>query len=370
MVSAVMLMFDVILTIVGISSGLFCSTRCAHKRNDRKSVVVQLLHALVLGIIGVCGVLWVFLSPPPFSQRVTNVQVAHAVNEPGASLYLGNGCFWHTQYDTAVVEQGTSGAFAPGRTDAAVTSLVGYAGGNWMSPGGTACYHGVPATDYGKLGHSEAVSVVIDAANSSAQVSELMHMYFEHGFRTVSCTQSQLGCVDGARRQRLDPQDAGPMYRNVIGLPGGLANTSWMVLIEAANHYRMPLVAGRGGPAHDHEGEYIVYVYDSATHPFFRAEGAHQFHVNSVIGRPVPASYTRTLKAVQEGLGRMSGHGCIDPPTTVLGYVWPALMPAPLGVAIGLVSAVVEGRRRDGPKAGEAEMVSGGRVVPDEVGGV
>ena len=40
----------------------------------------------------------------------------------------GNGCFWHTQYDTVVVEQDPTGPFS-GRNMSEVTSLIGYAGG-------------------------------------------------------------------------------------------------------------------------------------------------------------------------------------------------------------------------------------------------
>ena len=68
-------------------------------------------------------------------------------------------------------------------------------------------------------------------------------------------------------------------------------------------------------------GEYVVYVYDSLQYPFFRGEEYHQlateiflqrfclamrldstqlrFHPNNVIQRPVPVSYTSTLKDVQ-----------------------------------------------------------------------
>ena len=107
------------------------------------------------------------------------------------------------------------------------------------------------------------------------QVSALATIFFDHGYESMPCTAARtaLGCVDGSRRQRLDPQDSGPMYRNVIGLPGGLRNTSWMALIRAANVYSMPLLEGKGGPTADLEGEYVVYVYDSMVHPFFRAEG-------------------------------------------------------------------------------------------------
>lgn len=40
------------------------------------------------------------------------------------------------------------------------------------------------------------------------------------------------------------------------------------------------------------------YVYDSLVYPFYRAEGYHQFHTNDVLQRPLPDSYTKTLKQV------------------------------------------------------------------------
>ena len=126
-----------------------------------------------------------------------------------------------TQYDLVLLEQDSAGPFG-GRSDAQVSSLVGYGGGNYASPGGgggAACYHGIPGTDYGRLGHAEAVSVELSAQPSAAlrQVAALSELYFAHGFRSRSCSgPSALGCVDtpGAgwqRRQRLDPADAGPM---------------------------------------------------------------------------------------------------------------------------------------------------------------
>merc|ERR1719330_1728426 len=97
----------------------------------------------------------------------------------------------------------------------------------------------------------------------------------------------------------------GPEYRNVIGLPGGMDNAEWWPLIEAANIHQMPLIRGAGGPGSDSEDDHVVYVYDTEQYPFFRGEASHQFHANTVIGRAVPASYTRTLRKTQQELGRL-----------------------------------------------------------------
>ncbi|OLP81019.1 hypothetical protein AK812_SmicGene38501 [Symbiodinium microadriaticum] len=206
----------------------------------------------------------------------------------------GNGCFWHTQYDAFLVEQDAAGPFR-GRNMSQITSLVGFAGGRYQSAGGAVCYGGLPATDYSRLGHAEAVSIMLDEITgpvARSQVSALAQMYFEHGFQSLP---------DG-RRQRLDPQDVGASYRNVIGLPGGMDNSELWPLFEEANTYGMPLLRGAVG---DSEGEYVVYVYDSMQYPFFRGEAHHQFHPNNVIQRPVPLSYTSTLKSVQEEMGRL-----------------------------------------------------------------
>jgi len=264
----------------------------------------------VMGLLpftgGLLGLLWCFLTPPPFSMTVDGPP-AHHRNDPTRSIYMGNGCFWHTQYDFVVLEQ-EAGVFR-NRTDEQVTSLVGYAGGRYQSATGTACYHGWPHLDYSRMGHAEAVSITLNAISgpeAAAQVSALAKLFFGHGFVSL----------DDGRRQRLDPQDAGAEYRNVIGLPGGMDNAELWPLIEAENTYGMPLIrVALDGPGDDTEDDHVVYVYDSNDFPFFRGEASHQFHKNSVIGRYVPPSYTRTLKQVQEVLGRLDDDlGCAELP--------------------------------------------------------
>lgn len=309
-------------------------------------------------IVGIVGLFWCFASPPPFAIRATEAPRWH-LNDPASSVYFGDGCFWHTQYDTWLVEQDRNGSFG-GRGHSEVTSLIGYAGGLYAAPDGTVCYHGVPASDYGLLGHAEAVSVELsgDAGRKQAQVAELAHHFFEDGFASVRCETGDLGCVNGFRRQRLDPQDFGPMYRNNIGLPGGMANEEWFPLIQAANTYQMPLIEGAGGAEADREGEYVVYIYDSDVFPFFRGEGYHQFHPNDVLGRPVPLSYLTDLKEVQRSLGRLDGHGCIDPPQYMLGLLWPFIVGLPLGCANTLLILVYRWFSQQGD-------VPGGRVAAD-----
>mmetsp|Transcript_23332 Transcript_23332/g.53779 ORF Transcript_23332/g.53779 Transcript_23332/m.53779 type:complete len:393 (-) Transcript_23332:139-1317(-) len=282
---------------------------CTARVESKPAQACICVVALNFTVAGCIGLLWCFMSPPLFSVLIEDAP-DHAVNDPTRSVYFGQGCFWHTQYDMVVIEQDAAKPFG-GRLDDKVTSLVGYAGGQYESPSGTACYHGFPATDYGRLGHSEAVSVELDNVTgpvAQAQFQALAKFYFDHGFNTVS----------GGKRERQDPQDQGTEYRNVIGFPGGLNNVELWPIIQAANTYNMPLLQGKGSNDGDDQDEYVVYIYDSLEFPFYRAEASHQFHTNDVVGRPVPESYTRTLKNMQETLKRLGGEGCMDPPFQLL----------------------------------------------------
>mmetsp|Transcript_41832 Transcript_41832/g.98049 ORF Transcript_41832/g.98049 Transcript_41832/m.98049 type:complete len:387 (+) Transcript_41832:69-1229(+) len=322
------LFLDLLGLLIGFSIGC-CVFRPLKSRllviENRVAQVCVFLVAAMFFTASFIGVLWCFMTPPLFSVLIEDAP-EHHVNDPSRSVYFGQGCFWHTQYDTVVIEQDGTSPFG-GRLDHEVTSLVGYAGGRYESPSGTACYHGFPATDYGRLGHSEAVSVELDNITgpvAQAQFRALAEFFFEHGFNSVS----------GGRRERLDPQDKGPEYRNVIGFPGGMSNAELWPIIEATNTFNMPLIRGYGGPGDDTKDDYVVYIYDSLEYPFYRAEASHQFHTNDVIGRPVPESYTRTLKQVQEGLRRIGGEGCMDPPFQLLTPIIVATVNFPLAISL------------------------------------
>lgn len=210
---------------------------------------------------------------------------------PELPVFIGNGCFWHTQYDTVRIEQDPLGPFG-GRSDLEVTSRVGYAGGTIASPDGRVCYHGGPSgTMYETLGHAEACLVLLDEASAAAQFGALLEYYFTEGFKEGGI--------------RLDPQDAGPPYRNSIGLPGGVGGELYGV-IEAMNINGLELVEGRGGPGSDLLDERVVYIYDSNAFPFNEAEEYHQFHPNRVTHRAVPASYTGALKNTLAKAGKLN----------------------------------------------------------------
>jgi peptide methionine sulfoxide reductase MsrA len=298
---------SIVALVVGLAIGCCCGGKAGHQRPDKIGRLFLGLCSACAFVAGLIGVLWFFLQPPPFSVEIDGPP-AYSSNDPTASVYVGQGCFWHTQYDFVVLEQEAGGAFG-GRSDEQVTSLVGYGGGRFESASGTVCYHGFPSSDYNKLGHAEAVSLTVDISNATraaVQIEQIARLYFEHGYKTVN-----------GKRQRLDPQDMGAEYRNVIGLPGGMDNKAWWPIFEAANVYNMKTARGKGSTDGDTEGEYVVYVYDSDQFPFFRGEAYHQFHTNDVLGRRVPASYTRDLKDTQHRLGRLDDMGCAQVPYEV-----------------------------------------------------
>lgn len=304
-----MLILSILAMVGGFAASLCVCLRCTkHVAEDMQGPSRCFFSAwsLLAAVGGCLGLLWCFLAPPLFSVEISGPP-AHRRNDPSKSIYVGQGCFWHTQYDLVVLEQDEQGPFA-GRNDTDVTSLVGYAGGNYQSPSGAVCYHGWPHTDYGRLGHAEAVSITLDAISgptARAQVAAVASFFFDHGFVSL----------DDGRRQRLDPQDMGAEYRNVIGLPGGMDNAELWPIFAAANIHKMPLIRGSGANRGDTEDEFVVYVYDSLQYPFFRGEASHQFHRNSVLKRPVPASYTGELKRVQADIGRLDDDlGCIEMP--------------------------------------------------------
>jgi hypothetical protein len=157
--------------------------------------VVQLGKTVFASIGLVTGItLLVYLYGNTGGLYVKGTVPKTTVNNVTNAVYLGQGCFWHTQYDTVVIEQSMSGPFK--RQDAAVTSLVGYAGGSYSGPTGAVCYHGLPENDYGKLGHAEAVSIELSGNHSvaQAQFSLLMEHFFTQGF-----SQTSVGML------RLDP---------------------------------------------------------------------------------------------------------------------------------------------------------------------
>jgi peptide methionine sulfoxide reductase MsrA len=222
---------------------------------------------------------------------------------PGAEVYFGNGCFWGRQHEFVQTERDVLG-----RSNDEVTSLVGYAGGGVSATDpnarGKVCYYyGSPDTVYERLGHGEVVRTVLSDTNSVAAASDLRAFaktYFAN-FKKIK----------GFGMQRLDPQDAGAGYRNMIGVPGGIKNVAFMTIIDSENVNGMKLLEGSGNapnkkPAEDDVFN-AVWIYDSDALPFHAAEVYHQFHDG--LGYRFPEEYTVDLKknAMRRGLVKETG---------------------------------------------------------------
>ena len=218
---------------------------------------------------------------------------------PGAEVYFGNGCFWGRQHEFVQTEREQLG-----RSNDEVSSLVGYAGGfSAKGKDGKVCYYyGSPDTVYERLGHGEVVCTVLsDSSPEKAQedLRAFARTYFAN-FKKIR----------GFGMQRLDPQDAGAGYRNMIGVPGGM-RSPLMKIIEEENVNGMKLLEGVGNAPNQKPAEddvfNAVWIYDSDALPFYAAEMYHQFHDG--LGYRFPEEYTVELKknAVRRGLVKDTG---------------------------------------------------------------
>jgi len=222
------------------------------------------------------------------------------------TVYFGNGCFWGRQKDFVDTEK------KMGRVPESITSIVGYAGGPKAGPDGSVCYYySDPRTVYESLGHAEVVKVNIDGS-ASQDTQTQFRMFADTYFSQFR--QSNRGM------QRLDPQDAGPAYRNVVGLPGGVKSPLFKVLQEA-NVNNMDLREGTGntmknwGPlakASEDDLLNVVWVYDSNALPFYQAEQYHQMH--NGIGKAFPKDYRVDLKEMMVAKGLIKPTGCPELP--------------------------------------------------------
>jgi peptide methionine sulfoxide reductase MsrA len=156
--------------------------------------------------------------------------LAHAAREAATlPVYFGCGCFWHVQHEFVELERSLLK-----RADLELSSRCGYAAGNRLGADGKVCYHNLRGiADYGKLGHAEAVAMRIPPS----ALPEFAKLYFSL-FVTYNLLPGR------TIYERADPQDAGPEYRSVLGLPGGV-RSPYFPLIEAANAGKMKLVEVR-----------------------------------------------------------------------------------------------------------------------------
>ncbi|CAJ1454973.1 unnamed protein product [Effrenium voratum] len=179
--------------------------------------------------------------------------------------YFGCGHFTHVQHELVLAEVETLGR---GKTRAPeISARAAYAGGLLTGHHGEVCFRG--EANYAKLGHAEVVRV---SCNSSS-------------FKLLAAAFFEL-CPKGTRR---DVEDAGDVYRSLVGLPQGMSSplaASLRQVAQAAaegvaglNALRgagLRLVAGRGGDQ-DNAEEGTVYVYDSDVFPAHLAEEYNQF---------------------------------------------------------------------------------------------
>ena len=176
-----------------------------------------------------------------------------AASASNVNIYMGQGCFWHLQHEVVKQEATLS------RLAGEVTGVSGYAGGKEVGGNGEVCYHNRQmAPDYGRMGHTEVVSVSVPEEN----VGDFTKAYFD------AASKYPFG--------RADPQDFGSEYRSAIGIPGGVDGPLFKA-VEAANAGRFELLRGQGNDD-DTVGTKKVWVYDSNKFPFHQAEIYHQFH--------------------------------------------------------------------------------------------
>jgi len=208
--------------------------------------------------------------------------------EDTVKLYFGAGCFWHVQHEFVGEE-----VAALQRSGAQITSVVGYAGGQRLGDGGTVCYHNPRGySDYGKLGHAEAVQVEVPVS----AVPRFMEKYFS---------------LFGNKGFRHDPQDRGGEYRSVLGLPGGTAGAMYAMAAKAAAESPGGMVLKAGsGDEEDTLSDKSVLVYDSNKFPFYAGELYHQFH-NDFMGPVYGREYNNLLNVAYEAK-RIGRTGCPD----------------------------------------------------------
>jgi len=215
-------------------------------------------------------------------------------DETMMEAYFGCGCFWHVQHEMVELEEKVLS-----RRGKQLTSLTGYAGGKKLGDGGKVCYHNMrQVADYGRLGHAEVVNVNIPRSN----LKDFSKRYFE---LFVKYELPGVTIVD-----RADPQDKGPEYRSVLGIPGGVRSPMFAEVEAACKEVlgsEWSLMEGHGNEP-DTLLKRRVYVMDSNKFPFHPAEVYHQFH-DDFQSPPYGKDYNN-LRAVMKKEGRISETGC------------------------------------------------------------
>ena len=215
-------------------------------------------------------------------------------------VYFGCGCFWHVQHEMVEAER----TLLLRRNDLDLTSRTAYAGG--VDRGNNeeeeeeekeeqvVCYH-----NYAALGHAEVVSMAIPRS-SFYQFALVYCNLFRNGMRP-----DQFG-------------DRGRQYRNVVGIPGGVEHSQFLVqqLLDASRQAGDQLDFAEGGGTmmmkkrpttkttkegyHNDDDDIarLVWIMDSTKFPPFKAEAYHQFHDGFYYGE----NYGREYNAITNRL--------------------------------------------------------------------
>jgi peptide methionine sulfoxide reductase MsrA len=204
---------------------------------------------------------------------------AFAADEPLEEVYFGCGCFWHVQHEFVEAEKKILG-----RSDDELTARAGYAGGKLgRGKDGKVCYHnGAGASDYGKLGHGEVVSIKIPASKFQEFAVEYCKLF-----------------KDGMRPDQAG--DRGLEYRNLVAFKGGSKSPLAQQLIEAskATGDQLGFGAGKGSDA---DVPKLVWIMDIDEFPFYVGEAYHQFHDGFAFGENYPKEYNALAqKYVKKG---------------------------------------------------------------------
>lgn len=238
------------------------------------------------------------LTTNPAAALAEEAPLAAAAAESAApqTVYFGNGCFWGRQKEFVDAEK------TLGRAPDQVSAVVGYAGGKQQGPGGKVCYYYGPSnTVYEKLGHAEVVQLELQGG-APGQVEQQMRAFADTYFSQF--VKTPFGMM------RSDPMDAGPGYRNVVGIPGGTRSSLFKAFAER-NVNGMELREGGGNDGEEgREGDKlnVVWIVDSTRLPFYRAEDYHQFHDG--IGKPFSPDYKVQQRRIAAGTGRIGPTGC------------------------------------------------------------
>ena len=186
-------------------------------------------------------------------------------------VYFGCGCFWHVQHEFVEAERRILN-----RNDLELTSRAGYAGGKGeaTNKNDLVCYHNAQQVgDYGKLGHAEVVKLTIPKWSFGEFAKEYYNLFNKDGYRP-----DQWG-------------DVGSEYRNLIGIPGGIASKELvksLIDTSQANGDKLDFAKGKGN---DPDARALAFIMDSNEYPFYVAEQYHQFHDGFNFGENYPNSY-------------------------------------------------------------------------------